>query len=308
MSTTHQHDADRETLSALFDGELQGDAARFAVKRLDHDVQWRETFGRWQLLGDALRGQATAAAPRGFADRVGLALADENAAVATAAAAPGTHAAPTRRRWVGGAALVASVALAALFVTRPFSPTDVAPSPTPQIAASAQPAAPAPAAQPPATPAPVLPGAEEGFAAATMAVADASRRASERRARAQGQTLQDTAPARELIVAAAPTAIASAADTAPSAIESSPSPFLPQDEIASRPWPRAALPNYPAGNALTAGFDSRAGIQPRPSSFYPFEPRMLGADQPPASTQGDATRDAPGQGDPAPDASNWPRR
>ena len=42
MSTTQHHDADRETLSALFDGELDDAATRFAVKRLDHDRQWRE--------------------------------------------------------------------------------------------------------------------------------------------------------------------------------------------------------------------------------------------------------------------------
>ena len=28
---------DRETLNALFDGELSGDATRFALKRLDHE-------------------------------------------------------------------------------------------------------------------------------------------------------------------------------------------------------------------------------------------------------------------------------
>ena len=44
-----------ETLSALFDGQLEGDAARFALRRLEHDAGWRETCGRWQLAGDQAR-------------------------------------------------------------------------------------------------------------------------------------------------------------------------------------------------------------------------------------------------------------
>ena len=75
--TPHQPNDDRETLSALFDGELRGDAARFALKRLDHDSAWGQAVGRWQLAGDVLRGRAEAMAPAGFAQRVGDALAAE---------------------------------------------------------------------------------------------------------------------------------------------------------------------------------------------------------------------------------------
>ena len=46
---------DREALSALFDGELAADAMRFALKRLHHDADWRDTCGRWLVIGDALR-------------------------------------------------------------------------------------------------------------------------------------------------------------------------------------------------------------------------------------------------------------
>src|SRR5690606_32020838 len=113
MSTTQLHDADRETLSALFDGELQGDSARFALKRLDHDAHWREACGRWQLCGDVLRGQAGGIAPTGFAERVGAALELETMAQPVTASVRAT---PVRRRWIGGAALAASVAMAALFV------------------------------------------------------------------------------------------------------------------------------------------------------------------------------------------------
>src|SRR5688572_17625227 len=117
---THHHAIhprdDRETLNALFDGELSGDATRFALKRLDHDAGWRETCGRWQLIGDALRGEAIIVAPAGFATGVMRVLATEAHAVASVASSVSSSAsgfaqanAALRRRWIGGAALAASV-------------------------------------------------------------------------------------------------------------------------------------------------------------------------------------------------------
>ncbi|HUH91122.1 MAG TPA: sigma-E factor negative regulatory protein, partial [Lysobacter sp.] len=117
MSTSQIHDA--ETLSALFDGQLHDDARRFALKRLGHDVQWRRACGRWQLAGDVLRGNAMAAAPAGFAERVMAAVAQESLpadGAIPAIPAPGKAQVRAHRRWIGGAALAASVAMAALFV------------------------------------------------------------------------------------------------------------------------------------------------------------------------------------------------
>lgn len=300
MSTTPHHDADRETLSALFDGELDGDAARFALKRLDHDAPWREACGRWQLAGDALRGQATGVAPIGFADRVGATLAAESAIASAKRSAATAGRLPMRRHWIGGAALAASVAVAALFVTRPLAP-DGAPSlPAPQVAAGAQPVAPtadtiattSPAAPTPdAFSAPPVPAAGTGLAAA-MAAADASDRVVERDPRAR----PDSVPPREINAAASSTAIASI-DAAPPAVDSaSPHPFLPPGEIASRPWPRATLVHYPTGNAFNVSFDNRVGAAGQPSSseaspFYPFDPRTLEAQPTPR---------------PATDAPDWP--
>ncbi|MGH8084185.1 MAG: RseA family anti-sigma factor [Lysobacter sp.] len=320
MSTTPHHDADRETLSALFDGELDGDAARFAVKRLDHDPQWRDACGRWQLAGDALRGHATAVAPTGFADRVSVALADEGAAAMSTIGATAARAAtPMRRSWIGGAALAASVALAALFVTRPFSPEVIPTSRVPQVVTGAQPAASvtdaastiaaaAPAAPLQDAPLPALPAAETGLAAATLAVADVSRRAGERRSRERGQgTAPDSVPPRETSAVTSATVIASVADAAtptPTIESATPHPFLPPGEIVARPWPRAALPDYPTGNAFNVSFDSRAGYagvqgaSPGASSFYPFEPRMLEA-EPLADPAADER---------VPDARDWPQR
>lgn len=280
------HSSDeRETLCALFDGELAADEARFALKRLGHDAEWRDTVGRWQLYGDALRGQAQGVAANGFADRVALALREEQSQpVALPARSFG------RRGWMGGA-LAASVAVAALFVTRPFS-DDVAPAASsvspnvasvpaaslPRVAAATAPGAStvstprAPAA--PAAPAdPQSPDSTPGATAAAVAVAEVPRRASERRA---SRNQSPRSPARierqveqpTIASAAVPqTAIADTALPAPQHVK----PFQSEHvEAASRPWPRAVLPQYSGNGALTASFGTSSAASP---SFYPFEPQ-----------------------------------
>jgi len=271
-----------ETLCALFDGELRGDEARFALKRLGHDVQWRDTVGRWQLYGDALRGQAQGVAASGFADRVALALREEQ----TQHVAMPAKAAGGRRAWMGGA-LAASVAVAALFVTRPFS--DDAPSTgsrtAPSVASAPGAAVPriaAAAASRVATPAvPASPGTANprspdrvlGATAAAVAVAEVPRRASERRAsrttspRAAGRVGRTIEQPAIATAAVAQTAIADA--TSPSTAPHK--PFQPEHvETASRPWPRAVLPQYSGNGALTASFGTSSAASP---SFYPFEPQ-----------------------------------
>ncbi len=311
MSITQQHDGERETLSALFDGELNDDRARFALKRLDHDAQWRETCGRWQLAGDVLRGTATGAAPAGFAERVGAALASERTTVAPATATSAPP--PKRRRWIGGAALAASVAVAALFVTRPFSPSGAPPLPAAQVATTGQPVEPATVAQasvPQAaaplalTPQALIPQAltpqqpelPAETAVAMVAGGDVPRRATERLSPEQSQRVASQASQLQAAAAVAPHVIAANVDAAPAGIEPSSShPFLPQGEIVSRPWPRAALPDYPAGSAFTASFDRNAGAATSlgASSFYPFEPGTLGTDRSHGAGQ---------------DTSEWPQR
>ena len=46
----------RQQLSALMDGELSPDEARFLLRRLQHDEELGSTWERWQLCGDVLRG------------------------------------------------------------------------------------------------------------------------------------------------------------------------------------------------------------------------------------------------------------
>ena len=72
-------DEDRETLSALFDGELDPHGRLFATRRLSHDAAWQTDCGRWQLIGDAMRRQAPIAAPGFFAAHVSEAVTLERA-------------------------------------------------------------------------------------------------------------------------------------------------------------------------------------------------------------------------------------
>jgi negative regulator of sigma E activity len=254
MTTDRPTTDDLETLSALFDGALDDDAARFARKRLGHDMQWQQACGRWQLIGDALRGQATAAAPADFAQRVHDAVAGEPVPALVAEPAPAARAAkPAARRapiWIGGA-LAASVAAVAVFVGRPVVEAPAI-DPAPMLVVA------------PSVTAPVVPAS----AAAPTALAsnvDAAPPRSERR----------TPRARQAVFAARETTDRIARDVQRSVeadarvAEAAPDPFRPATEIVTRPWPRAVLPNSQAAGALTASFESPgAGAR----SFYPFEP------------------------------------
>lgn len=251
ISPNHLHE--RENLSALFDGELHGDASRFAHKRLAQDVQWRQACGTWQLVGDVLRGHATAAAPANFADRVQLALAHESAAAVMSSTSR------SRRGWVGGAALAASVAIAAWFVANPLD----------EAAPASRPAATVATAMPPgATPEPAA-----AVPSAAVAAADTASRA-----RGERTTAPYPRAPRAAIAAVAP-ALASEATADLGGIDPAAlaDPFqLPPPT--TRPWPRAVLPNYPVTGALTAGY----GVAPQNPGvvasgaprFYPFEPRL----------------------------------
>jgi negative regulator of sigma E activity len=106
----------RQQLSALIDGELSPDEARFLLRRLGHDRELSACFDRWQLAGDMLRRVPCRAAPAGLPTalppRWGL-----NAPKPMAAARAPVARAAAWLRWSGGA-LAASVAAVALFVAR----------------------------------------------------------------------------------------------------------------------------------------------------------------------------------------------
>lgn len=251
-----EHPGDRETLSALLDGELRGDAARFAHRRLEHDADWRATAGRWQLIGDVLRGQPVAIAEPGFAARVAAQVASGRA---------GSAAAPRAARrlwpWAGGAALAASLLVAAWVGMRPpaSAPGDAADAPaTPLAAAAPRPQTPTATTRAPETVAApparaTLPEAPERTLAA--APAEPAPRA------------RPTRPARPV---GAPVERRAAEAAALARLErTAPNPFnAPPVEPAARPWPRSTLPPLSAGeSAMNASFG-------RSSRYYPFEPRL----------------------------------
>jgi len=101
----------REQVSAFLDGELPSTETELLLKRLTRDGELRESFGRYALIGEALRGSNNALLTKGFASRVNLAIDGE--AVPAASPVVATHAA----RWwrpLAGAAVVAGVAAVAI--------------------------------------------------------------------------------------------------------------------------------------------------------------------------------------------------
>lgn len=244
----------RQQLSALFDGELGSDEARFLRKRLEHDAELAACVSRWQLAGDILRGQATAAAPAGFAARVAGAIADDTRQAPAAAV--------RHRRWVPGAALAASVAVVAMFMARQSPDLTPAGEPAPVEMASTAPdqsLPPAAPAEAPAPTAPQLPDAAAQLAAATVAAAEVPRRATARRTTgSRGQSQR-----------AATTRVARTEQAEPQVAVAAANPFTPEAAapIATRPWPRALLPN--AGGAFNVGYGE---LQPFPRDAHPFRP------------------------------------
>lgn len=259
----------REQLSALVDGELGADEARFLLRRMEHDPELAGCQERWQLLGDVMRGQASALAPVGFSAAVAAAIAAE----------PAPQAEPRRevrrsgwRAWGGGAALAASVAAVALFMggeklkeATPGEPL------APQVIASQAELPPAPA---PTTPAPVTEASVDTAAMAVagvpaVAMAAASRRQDTRRASAtRSQQAARAAQREDMPQRAVAAAQAPLTPTVP-ANASRNMPFGEVGGLQARPWPRSSLAPA-AGGALNASFPAHAGG----AAFYPFEPRL----------------------------------
>lgn len=264
----------RQQLSAMMDGELTSDEARFLFRRLQHDHELAGCWERWQVCSVVLRGQGEALLPADFSQRVARALAEDTARAAAidgqAFAATGTH----PRRWVlwgGGAALAASLALLVV-VPRPASApatgadarVAAAQSPNPPATPSPRPAVSPDATRSPSTP----PGTTVGLATA-LAMADAPRRAAARRNRANPGVRRTPAPTRAVVEAPTEGQRIAAADPQPALdLPKHANPFAPQEPTA-RPWPRAVLPGTNTG-AFTASYSTGST-----GSFYPFEPRNL---------------------------------
>ena len=305
----------RRQLSAMLDGELSPDEAKFMLRRLQHDTELATCWERWQVCGDVLRGQRNALLPADFAQRVARAVGGRDAVAEGGRAQPARAAGkPRLMRWGGGAAMAASVALLAVFAGRQLPDPGVEGAlPAPIVAAGTSAgAAVNPAASPLAAadavadagdrqPAPASPLRDATVAlTAAVAVADVPRRAAERRSRAQAQRAASRLQAARQ--AEAPIAVAAAhvpvirlpdAEVAGAVVDTH-FAMPPAATVSARPWPRALLPA--AGNAYAVGF----GQASREPGFEPFRPREIaGLATPPAA-------DAGPHAEPVPAAPDWP--
>ena len=278
----------RQQLSALVDGALPPDEARFLLRRLQHDGALAGRWERWQAYGDCMRGGVSQLLPADFSQRVCAALQAEDARAVPAAAARGAR--PAWTRWAGGTALAASVAMAALFVVQ-REPQGVVDE-TLQVASSAPAASPAiPVADAGGVPSvPGVPGeapapgrgdgaAQSGAAAAGALLLAARERSRSAAARAAPSVRSIASPARPRAVAApfeAATAqapmqmVAVAGGSADAAPLAAPDPFGMDRPADARPWPRAVLPGLVQG-----GFEAGYGITPSDTGVFEyFEPRL----------------------------------
>lgn len=113
-------DPTREDLSALMDGELGTEPARFLLRRMEHEPELARAWSRWHLIRACLNGGRDAA----HSDPVRLAGAgssDEEAFSERVlqAVQPRPQARRHWARYLGGGAIAASVAAAALILSVP---------------------------------------------------------------------------------------------------------------------------------------------------------------------------------------------
>ena len=254
----------RQQLSALLDGELAPDQARFLLRRLGHDADLAGRWQRWQLAGDVLRGRpvmALAGGTDGFAQGVARAVATSGGA-----RAPGFV---LRWRHGVGLAAAASVAALALFVSRPVSMDSELPAPATASRPSGAPAPrstmPRPALLQPAVPAPPEPALEASVpqfaeAAPPVVTSDAA-------SRDPGRIAAAPQPARRADADAPPRTLDG--DGPAIVLAGDDRPFATPTEPQARPWPRAALRD--GVDPLTVGFSE---APPGAPSFYPFEPQL----------------------------------
>lgn len=102
----------REQLSALADDELSEVEQPLLLGRLERDPELRACLGRYQLIGEVMRGSG-ATATLGVADRVQQVLGEE-----TTAGAENSHSVSDQSVWwkpLAGLAVAASVAMVAVF-------------------------------------------------------------------------------------------------------------------------------------------------------------------------------------------------
>ncbi|MFI4889948.1 MAG: sigma-E factor negative regulatory protein [Steroidobacterales bacterium] len=117
----------REQISAFLDGELPSAESELLLKRLLRDPQLRDSFGRYALIGEAMRGTKHMPLSRDLTGAINSAI-DAGQARPAAKADPG----PARRWWrsLAGAAVAASVAIVGVVALQQRTNVTVGPSTT----------------------------------------------------------------------------------------------------------------------------------------------------------------------------------
>lgn len=128
-------DALNEQLSACLDGELPAGELDLLLKRVERGSELRAAIGRYSLIGEAMRAERPAVAPRDFAANVMAALAAEPAAVAR----PAPRISPATLRYLrpaAGMTIAAGVATVAMLTMQPVGQSDLDGAATPLVASS----------------------------------------------------------------------------------------------------------------------------------------------------------------------------
>ena len=102
----------REQISAFLDGELPSSESELLLKRMVRDAALRESFGRYALIGEAMRGMKHIPLSGNFTSAINGAIDGDPARAPSGAISAGTG-----RRWwrpLAGASIAASVALVAI--------------------------------------------------------------------------------------------------------------------------------------------------------------------------------------------------
>jgi negative regulator of sigma E activity len=289
----------REQLSAMMDGTLSTDESRFLLRRMQHDAELAGSWERWQLYGDAMRGQTGNALPADFSRRVARAIAAEAeadratqpVAFEPAAATGGAAVAWRQRlRWGGGAALAASVVIAALISTRDLGQAgDAMPSlevvSTPSVVApsTGMAAAGSPSAATVSTAATetvvISPDKIPRRMASIAAVSSESRQAvpasqmpqtdpAVRVANASSRPRRDVRPSPRTSSARVVPSRMPAMQTA--SVSAASDPFGRQGlDLSTKPWPRALLPESTGAGGVTVDYSIGShGVHPS------FKPRV----------------------------------
>ncbi|ENY73741.1 sigma-E factor negative regulatory protein [Aeromonas diversa CDC 2478-85] len=123
--------ANKEQLSALMDGVLDGEQGRQAIDEVMSDAEQQASWSRYHLIGDAMRGELPDTMQFDLCDKIALALEAEPTVLAPqptpAAPRHGGKVIPLVRRFgqqMGQYAIAASVAAAVIFGVQHYQVQD----------------------------------------------------------------------------------------------------------------------------------------------------------------------------------------